>query len=449
MTDTNWLPTLALQSGPKYLALAQAIRQAIAAGTLGPGDRLPPVRDLAWRLSMTPGTAARAYAILTQEGLLEAGVGRGTFVATAKTGPRPDPALTFEEDLRADGPADLRAPQLPEIGQQAAFLRLMTEAAATSGRADLAYPTLRNDLHLRQQLPRWMAHRSLGAFDAEDIVLSYGGQNAIALVMQTCLRADRQAVFVEELSYAGFRHAARLSRAEPIPVAIDDQGMIPEALEAACKRHGGRLLCLTPEAQNPTAARMPEARRRALIAVARAHDLQIIEDECYPIGRDIAALPALRSLAPERVWHISSLSKTVSAGLRFGWILCPEGQALAARTTAQHSFFGLARPLVDVIQRLMESGAAEELRAAVAAVVERRLALAVARLGPYGLRWQPGLSFCWLPLPGGWRASTFLRAAEAEGILLRSADEYALADGRAPHAVRIAISGAMPEVRFT
>ncbi|MFM7445910.1 MAG: GntR family transcriptional regulator, partial [Tabrizicola sp.] len=75
MTDTNWQPDLAQFPGPKYLALSRALREAIRSGDLPQGTQLPTVRDLAWRLHLTPGTVARAYQLATQEGLLAATVG--------------------------------------------------------------------------------------------------------------------------------------------------------------------------------------------------------------------------------------------------------------------------------------------------------------------------------------------------------------------------------------
>ena len=79
--DTIWQPDLGAEEGPKYLALVRALRDSVKAGDLAEGMRLPTVRDLAWRLGVTPGTVSRAYQIATQEGLLQATVGRGTFVA--------------------------------------------------------------------------------------------------------------------------------------------------------------------------------------------------------------------------------------------------------------------------------------------------------------------------------------------------------------------------------
>ncbi|GAB1363503.1 hypothetical protein MASR1M32_27390 [Rhodobacter sp.] len=76
MTDTTWQPDLTQYPGTKYLGLSRALRDAIRSGELPAGSQLPTVRDLAWRLHLTPGTVARAYQLATQEGLLAATVGR-------------------------------------------------------------------------------------------------------------------------------------------------------------------------------------------------------------------------------------------------------------------------------------------------------------------------------------------------------------------------------------
>ncbi|MES2541669.1 MAG: GntR family transcriptional regulator, partial [Pseudomonadota bacterium] len=66
VTDTTWAPDLTQFPGPKYLALSRALRDAIRGGDLPPNSQLPTVRDLAWRLHLTPGTVARAYQLATQ-----------------------------------------------------------------------------------------------------------------------------------------------------------------------------------------------------------------------------------------------------------------------------------------------------------------------------------------------------------------------------------------------
>lgn len=441
--DTSWRPDLSRHAGPKYLALAHALREAVRAGILAEGDRLPPVREMAWQLTLTPGTVARAYQIATQDGLLEAQVGRGTFVAAQHRRIGPDQSLVPEAGA---GAVDLRAPELPDVGQAQAIAGAMRRSADAIVPDWLDYPSLRRDRPTRAAVLGLMDPARLGPMEADDIVLTHGGQNALNVVFQCCLTGERPVIYAEELAYPGIRHAARLVRAEVVPIALDAAGMRPDALDAACRRHGGRIVCLTTEAQNPTTVQMPADRRAEIVAVARAHDLQVIDDDCYSIANP--TLTSLRALAPERVWYVASLSKTVSAGLRIGWILCPEGMGEAARLTAQHAFFGLSRPVTAIATDLIETGAVQDLRAQVQEVFARRLDMAVAALGRFDLGWQPGLSFLWLRLPRGWRASTFAREAEGAGVLVRSADEYALGHGQAPNAVRIALTGAVPEDRF-
>lgn len=449
MADTIWLPELSAHEGPKYLALTRALREAIRLGDLAQGAQLPTVRDLAWHLKVTPGTVARAYQLATQEGMLAATVGRGTFVAATTPRLGPSQPLYIERDPTnaARGIVDLRAPILPDVGQGAAFASALRDMADAVSFEWIDYPTQTAERPLREAVVDWVSDRTLGPISAEDIALTNGGQNAISLIFLCCLRGDRPVVLTEELAYPGFRHAARLARAEVIAVEIDEHGMVPAALEAACRRHGAQVLCLTPEAQNPTTVRMPPERRAAIVEIARRYDVQIIEDDCYSLAQ--SDWPAMRALAPERTWHVGSLSKTVSAALRFGYIVCPTGMGHTGRLTAQHSFFALPLPVTELALRLFQSGDGARLRAGVQADAEARLQMTVAALADFDLRWQPGLRYVFLALPSGWRSSTFVRMAEVEGVMVRSADEYALVTGRAPNAVRLALTGAVSRDSFS
>jgi aspartate/methionine/tyrosine aminotransferase len=122
---------------------------------------------------------------------------------------------------------------------------------------------------LRAEIVGWMGDRILGPIGPEDVALTHGGQNAISLIFDCCLRGERPVVLIEELAYPGFRYAARAARAEVVPVEIDEHGIVPQALEAACRRHGAQVLCLTTEAQNPTTGRMPVKRRQEIAEIAR------------------------------------------------------------------------------------------------------------------------------------------------------------------------------------
>lgn len=447
MSDTNWQPDLANFPGPKYLGLSRALRDAIRGGELKPGSKLPTVRDLAWQLHLTPGTVARAYQLATQEGLLEATVGRGTFVASAqpRLGPT-QPLYTERVQSGTKGLVDLRPPQVPEVGQTEAFraaLRAMADAPMPGW---LDYTSQNAELPLRAEVVKWLGDRILGPIGPEDVVLTHGGQNAVNIILDCCLRGDRPVVLLEELAYPGFRYAARAARAEVATVDIDREGIVPASLEAACRRLGPQVLCLTTEAQNPTTGRMPVERRLRIAEIARQFDLQIIEDDCYSVAE--SDIPSLRALAPERVWEVGSVSKTISAALRFGYVICPVGMGEAGRLSAQYAYFALSRQVSDFCLHLFASGAADQIRTRVQANFAERLRLIVNHLGTYELNWQQGVPFVWLNLPLGWRSSTFSRMAEAEGVLIRTADEYALVGGRAPNAVRLAIPGNIPLTEF-
>lgn len=145
---TNWQPQLTDTAAPKYKALMQAIRTGITDQALAPGDKLPPVRDLAWRLGMTPGTVARAYSGLTDDGTLVAEVGRGTFVASPKPVPQdlfPIEADTVEHNSEDDVYAvNMISPHLPSVGQAGLIRQLLAQIAEDPPSGVMHYPSRRN-----------------------------------------------------------------------------------------------------------------------------------------------------------------------------------------------------------------------------------------------------------------------------------------------------------------
>ena len=121
--DTKSNLSLESHRGPKYKRLFHALEAAVRSGTMEPGRKLPPVRELAWQLGITPGTVARAYQMGTDEGLLEATVGRGTFVK----GPSrelPEVPSNFVAMPYQDGFLNLRNGHTVELGQNAVISQI-------------------------------------------------------------------------------------------------------------------------------------------------------------------------------------------------------------------------------------------------------------------------------------------------------------------------------------
>lgn len=441
---TIWEPELATGQGPKYQAVVSSIRQGIDAGALKPGDKLPPVRDLAWTLSITPGTVARAYTILTDEGTLKAEVGRGTFIAPDRSQQTNDAPIEIdvvphsEEEDADQYNVNLFSPHLPCVGQDALVRALMAQVAQLPPSGVMHYPSRSGARPAREAVVHWLKGTPLGPLHERDVVLCHGGQNGIMLILQAILDGRKPVVLIEELAYPGFRRAAELLRAEVVPVAMDADGIIPEALEAAARAHDAQVLCTSPEVHNPTCGFTPVARREAIAKIARKHDFQIVEDDCYRMGVNRA--PAYRMLAPGRGWYVSSIAKTITPALRFGYAIAPEGKSPVLRRSAEHGFFGLATPLTDICAALLTHPDVDRLAEATYKAFNKYVQSAVNILGAYDVVWRPGVPFLWLRLPVGWRASAFCQAAEAQGIQIRTAEEFVCRDARAPHAVRMAVN---------
>lgn len=455
--NTIWSPEAIEDAKPKYKAVVALIRDQIAVGGLKVGQKLPPVRALAWQLKITPGTVARAYSVLTDCGVLQAEVGRGTFVAdptdVMEDNLPPTPLNMIELEPLRDGQmqvaqnVNLFSPHLPDGGQAALIGGLLADIARDPPSGIMHYPSRRSALAARQAMAHWLRAAPIGPVDESDIVLSHGGQNGILLVFQTILRGRRPAIFVEELAYPGFRRAAELVRAEVVSVPCDKDGIIPEALAEAAVRHPeGQVLCTSPEVHSPTCGFTPMARRHALVDVARKADLQIMEDDCYRMGR--AEGEGYRQLAPERGWYVSSLSKSVTPALRIGCAIGPKGMSAALHRSAEHGFFGLAAPMIDLAAALLAHPDLPRIMERSRLGVEAYVKVAVNALGSFDLRWRRDVPFLWLHLPQGWRASAFCQAAEKRGIQIRAAEEFASRDASSPHAVRMAINGAVALDRF-
>ncbi|SLN38526.1 putative HTH-type transcriptional regulator YjiR [Roseivivax jejudonensis] len=435
--------------GPKYRAVAGAIREAVDTGALGPGDRLPPVRDLAWALGITPGTVARAYALLTEDGTASGEVGRGTFVrdraAPVAEAPR---EIRWQQHTAPEETetVSLFSPKVPDCGQVALIHDALARLGEGAPARLLNYPSRAAFRPAREAVVAWLSDTALGPLDADDMVLSHGGQNGIGLVMQAVLRGTRPVVLLEELTYPGFRRMAELLRAEVVAVPMDGDGIVPEALERLTRQHGAQLLCTSPEVHNPTGLFTPLARRQEIAEVARRTGLQILEDDCYRVGA--AQEQSYRALLPEHGWYVSSISKSLTPALRIGFAVAPQGRVADLRRVAEHGFFGLATPLADLAADVLGRPETREIAAAVRAEFSRYVRAAVNALGGFEMTWAEDRPYLWLTLPSGWRAGAFCQAAEAEGVQVRSADEFVLRDGAPPHAIRIAINAQVTLASF-
>ena len=231
VSDTTWQPELSGAGRAKYKALAQAIREGIVSKQLVEGEQLPPVRELAYRIGVTPGTVARAYALLTDEGRLTAGVGRGTFVSAQKMRVQSLKEAPVMLDSIWESPPSaemservhLLSPKMPELGQGPLIREAMQVLADQMVPEHLLnYPSRVTDVAARRAFKTSLSDSSIGSFDEEDVVTAHGGQSAIVMILQTVLHGPSPVIAVDELSYGGFRSAAVMARAHVVGVPWDE-----------------------------------------------------------------------------------------------------------------------------------------------------------------------------------------------------------------------------------
>jgi len=444
VSDTIWQPRVSIVGKSKYKSLAQAIRDGIASGDLAVGSQLPTVRDLAYRVGVTPGTVARAYSLLTDEGRLSAEVGRGTYVASASRREQTlEPPLVHDVD---ESIADFRSSRVPDVGQGLLIDDALIRLGKSHRRRHINYPTPNTDIEAREAVLDWIGPVRAGHIDTDHIVLGNGAQNCVILTLQAELHGAHPVILADELAYPGVRHAARLLRARVVGVAMDEDGLIPEALAEAYRTHGGQVLLTSAEVHSPTTTQTGYARKKQIAAVAERFGLTIIEDDCHSIAP--TDVPAYRAILPKQSYFVSSLTKSVSGALRFGFSVAPVNRFRDLQQVAQSSFHGISQPMLDVCAYLLKSGDAGRVKEKVIAHTAARVRLAVNRLGGWDVRWREDAPFLWLQLPQGWRASSFALACQRKGISVRPADEFVLADQRAPNAVRLAATTCVSEPRY-
>lgn len=424
---TNWLPNLSGSAGPLYLRLAEQIEKDIERGVLAKGAKLPPQRNLAFDIGVTIGTVSRAYALARERGLVSGEVGRGTFVLDH--GQDAIPAREVSDRVQFGGTRHLDPPSgkirfdstaAPEVGQ-GDIIGTLTVDIMREHPFDVASYTRRFPDHWFEAGSRWL---SKGSFQPEigRIVPTLGAHAAVMAVM-AAVTAPGDHIAFEHLTYSQVSRSGELIGRRTTLVQSDADGMIPEDFQRVCAQRHPKMAFLMPAAQNPTTTIMPEERRVAIAEIARQYNVWLIEDNLYGALSDDET-PLLAEFAPERTFLVGGLSKSVAAGVRGGWVLCPPHYERRIRVAHRMVTGGLPFILAELCARLVLSGDAAAIRAKCIKENNARLAMMREALAGFNVSWRPNTPFCWLELPDPWLSSTFKHAAAERDILIDDADEF-------------------------
>ena len=415
---TMWTPTLA-QGKPIYLAIADAMADAIKMGVLQPGEKLPPHRDLAWRLKVTVGTVTRGYREAEIRGLLAGEVGRGSYVR-ARTGSASIPQAGDETGTVVDLSHSIPPPVITTAEFDASLAHVMREP----GRLTLLdYTPPEGYLRHRQMGARWLTRCGIDVADA-DVVVSAGAHMGLVATMPDIIEAGE--AIKSNKNYPSLKPSMKSLGIGTIGLEMDGGGLLPSAFEQAARDGQSRVLYIVPTLQNPTTSTMTRERREAIVAIARRYNITIVEDDIFRLLDERVQPPTFYSLAPERTFYITSLSKTLAPGLRVGFVATPPGRARMLRVNQQVANGRAVGMTAEMARYWLETDIADSVIKRVIAEMALRRKIFLEVFKGQRFRCEPGAPYAWLSLPAHWKPSRFAVEARQRGIHVSPGSYFAI-----------------------
>ena len=446
------IPLDRTSSVPLYRQLVEWFRDALDAGVLAPGTKLPSSRSLAAELGVARVTVTGAYAELESQGLLTTREGGGTFAAARPHTPPARPAAPEAPRLPRQSatpahlggvaagevaePAPPRVPRIPAVphdligfagvGDPRLFpAREFAAAVRDVVRRDpgtaLAYcgdPL--GHAPLRETITLLLASQGIRT-EPDHVMVTSGSQQALALVCQTLLRPG-DAVLVESPTYDVALQLFRSLDVTVVGAPSDVDGLVVEQIEPLLQRHHPKLVYTVPNFANPTGACMTAPRRRMLLELATRYNTPIVEDDfAGDLRFEGRAQPAIRALDQGgHVIYTGTFSKLVMPGLRLGYLVAdpPLLTALAERKRVVD--LGTPTLLQHALERYVSVGRYQShLRRTTRAYRARRdtlLAALAAEAPALTVDVPHGGLFAWVGLPEGASATRLLTIARAHGV---------------------------------
>ncbi|WP_374828324.1 aminotransferase-like domain-containing protein [Mycoplana dimorpha] len=416
------------------------IRQRVAGRSLTPGAKVPSVRSLASTLKVSVSTVVEAYDRLVAEGAILSRPGSGFYVANqaapftlAEVVPKLDRAvdpfwvsrqsLESNDDNLKPGCGWLPPSWLPED----AIRRALRTQSRADGASLADYGSPLGLPALRQLIARRMAERGIEA-SPDQIMLTESGTQAIDLLCRFLLEPG-DTVLVDDPCYFNFHAILRAHRAKIVGVPYTPSGPDVQAFAQTVAEHRPRLYITNSGVHNPTGAILSPVIAHRLLKVADQFDLTIIEDDIFA---DFEHAPAPRLAAfdgLDRVLHIGSFSKTLSASARCGFVAA-RPQWLDGLTDLKiATSFGGGRMTAELVLHVLSDGTYRKHLESTRNRLSQAMSQVSAKLRNLGVTpWiepQAGM-FLWCQLPEGIDAANLARAALERKIVMAPGNAFSL-----------------------
>ncbi|TNU29632.1 PLP-dependent aminotransferase family protein [Bacillus velezensis] len=328
---------------PKYIQIIQFIKEKIGNGEWPIGSKIPSQRTLAKHFEVNRSTVITALEELTADGLIEGRMGKGTVVTNntwtllaKNSAPDWDQYVTsgiqqpsqkiVQEINKSESNSDLIQLSKGELSHEIFPLAVMKEiiGKVSQNIEAFGYEEPKGYLPLREALSGYLRTNGIQASPSSILIVS-GALQAIQLISMGLLQRG-STVYLDQPSYLYSLHVFQSAGMKLTGVPMDHDGLLPEHIRMARGERGRAILYTNPCFHNPTGILMSKKRREEILAASENTQLPIIEDDIYrELWIDEIPPDPIKTIDKNgHVLYIGSLSKTLSPGLRIGWIVGPE-----------------------------------------------------------------------------------------------------------------------------
>lgn len=429
----TWKPDKKQLVSPIYRSIASLLEYDILNGYLTPNTKLPPQRELADYLDINLSTVTRAFKICEVKGLIYAVTGSGTFVA-----PNVGNAI-----FKADSEKKKNVIEMGIIEPLDCSNALVAETIKSIVTKNYLEKLLdyRHPLGMpyhRMAAKKWMERFNMDV-SVENIAITSGGQNSLTLILMSLFNPGDK-IAVDTYTYPNFIELANMLNIHLVPVEGDIFGMIPERLDTVCRTNHLQGIYLIPSCNNPTAVTMDMNRRRDIAKIIKKHNLILMEDDIFSFLAPQGYLP-ISHFVPERFVYSLSISKSLSSGIRVGFLAY--ANQFAEKIT--HGIFNIniktSALNAEVITELINTGCAEK-------IITQKKEIAKERNLLYQQYFQknsnenPLSFFRWLPLRQRYQLKQFEQNALAHGIHVYHSHRFLVKKDESDQFIRISLTSA-------
>lgn len=427
----SWKPDRKILKQPLYKSLASALEEDILNGILKPGDKLPPQRELADFLDINLSTVTRAFKLCELKGLISGHTGRGTYISSdAHVSSK---LLCCESDNNC---IDMGA-AFPIYDQNKYIIDFMKKLLKKTDIHNLLkYTDSCGLLSHRITAQKFLNNFNINA-SPENIMISSGSQNALAIILISLFNSGDK-IATDPLTYPALKTLANNLGIILVPIPLLNSKIDMTAFDSLCKNENIKGLYLIPELNNPTTYSMSLNEKSSIARIVKENDIIFIEDGMYSYVSPKDSIP-ISTLVPEQSLYICSVSKSICAGLRIGFMVVPDKFKKSIEDGIYNVNLVTSPFNAEVICKIIESGLAYKILEERKEMTLKRNELVDKILYDkcvLGNKYSP---FRWLMLPDNMDSQIFENIARSKGVSVYCASRFAVGNSNFSPAIRLSV----------